>query len=110
MFVISNHIFHKFTFLGLMFIAFAGAGLAQCDEDAAGPNPAAIQGAVDAFRAHLGPNNGIGGSFISGRREINWDTVPESLTEPHSLTPDFFNFNSRRGAIFTTTAPPDPND
>ena len=29
-----------------------------------------IQAAVDQFRAHLGPNNGIGGSFTSGRREI----------------------------------------
>jgi hypothetical protein len=110
MLFISNHLFLKFAALTVIFVALVGAGWAQCDGDAAGPNPAAIQGAVDAFRAHLGPNNGVGGSFTSGRREINWDTVPESLTEPHSLTPDFFNFNSRRGAIFTTAAAPDPDD
>ena len=41
---------------------------------ATGANAAAIQAAVDAFRADLGPNNGSTlGSQLTGRREINWD-------------------------------------
>lgn len=73
---------------------------------AAGINPAAIQPAVDQFRADLGPNNGVGGTFAGGRREINWDAVPESLSSPNLLPPDFFNANSQRGAVFSSTAGP----
>src|SRR5687768_1119517 len=41
---------------------------------AAGPNAASIQSAVDAFRAALGdPNGNAAGPLPSGRREINWD-------------------------------------
>ena len=67
---------------------------------AAGGDPAAIQGTVDAFRAALGANNGIGNSFASGRREINWDGVPLAFRDP--LPPNFFNSNSPRGAVFAT--------
>lgn len=68
---------------------------------AAGANPAAIQAAVDQFRADLGGvNNSAGGSFTSGRREINWDGVPDSSSEPNALPFNFFNVNSPRGVIF----------
>src|SRR5947207_12862764 len=43
--------------------------------EASGATPADIQTAVDAFRDFLGPNNGVGGTFPDGRREINWDGV-----------------------------------
>ncbi|QYO65483.1 FG-GAP repeat domain-containing protein [Leptolyngbya sp. 7M] len=70
---------------------------------AAGANAAAIQSAVDAFRNDLGGvNNGVGGSFKTGRREINWDGVPINFSSPNNLPPDFFNSNSPRGAVFTT--------
>jgi uncharacterized protein (TIGR03118 family) len=69
---------------------------------AAGADPAAIQSAVDAFRADLGTNNGVGGSFASGRREINWDGVPDASSAPNSLPANFFNSNSPRGAVFST--------
>ncbi|HVF29664.1 MAG TPA: VCBS repeat-containing protein [Pyrinomonadaceae bacterium] len=66
-----------------------------------GANPAAIQALVDQFRADLGgANNGAGGSFKSGRRELNWDGVPNSFAEPNNFPIDFFNVNSPRGAIF----------
>jgi hypothetical protein len=65
-----------------------------------GANAAAIQATVDGFRAQLGVNNGVGGSFDSGRREINWDGVPDSFASPNFLPPDFFNVNSPRGAMF----------
>jgi len=72
---------------------------------AAGANPAAIQPSVDAFRALLGgSNNGVGGSFTSGRREINWDGVPDSFAEPNALPFNFFNANSPRGVVFHSIA------
>ncbi len=72
---------------------------------AAGANPAAIQAAVDQFRADLGGvNNGVGGSFATGRREINWDGVPDSFSEPNALPFNFFNVNSPRGVIFHSIA------
>ncbi len=68
-----------------------------------GANAAALQAIVDQFRNDLGgSNNGVGGSFISGRREINWDGVPDSFSEPNNLPPDFFNVNSPRGVIFNS--------
>lgn len=70
---------------------------------ATGANPAAIQAAVDAFRADLGGvNNGVGGSFATGRREINWDGVPDGSSAPNAFPADFFNVNSPRGAVFST--------
>jgi len=73
-------------------------------EQASGANPAAIQAAVDAFRADLGNplNPNVAGSFPSGRREINWDGVPNNLSAPSNLPPDFFNVTSPRGAVFST--------
>jgi len=68
-----------------------------------GPSPAAIQGVVDTFRAALGPlNPNQPGSFSTGRREINWDGVPDAFSAPNSLLPNFFNVNSPRGAVFST--------
>ena len=69
---------------------------------AAGADGAAIQGTVDTFRAALGPlNTNVAGSFGSGRREINWDGVPNGLAAPGNLPANFFNTNSPRGAVFT---------
>lgn len=71
---------------------------------ASGANGAAIQAAVDQFRADLGGvNNGVGSSFTSGRREINWDGVPDSLSSPNDLPANFFNVDSPRGVVFDTT-------
>ncbi len=71
----------------------------------AGANPAAIQAAVDLFRTDLGGvNNGVGSSFLSGRREINWDGVPDSFAEPNALPFNFFNVNSPRGVVFHSIA------
>ncbi len=68
---------------------------------AAGANAAAIQTAVDQFRTDLGGvNNSVGGSYTSGRREINWDGVPDTFSEPNALPFNFFNVNSQRGVVF----------
>ncbi len=70
---------------------------------AAGPNAAAIQGVVDAYRAALGnPNNGNAGSLMTGHREINWDGaggVDTSTTPPAN---PFNVFLNTRGSQFTT--------
>ncbi|MBL9164827.1 MAG: PEP-CTERM sorting domain-containing protein [Planctomycetaceae bacterium] len=69
---------------------------------ASGASPAAIQATVDSFRAALGANNGVGGSFPDGRREINWDGVPNAFAAPNNLAANFFNVNSPRGVVFST--------
>jgi hypothetical protein len=67
-----------------------------------GPNPAGIQTAVDAFRTALGTlNPNVAGSVGTGRREINWDGVPDALAAPNSLPVNFFNANSPRGVVFS---------
>ncbi|CAN5827022.1 hypothetical protein BH20ACI4_BH20ACI4_02170 [soil metagenome] len=79
---------------------------AQVIRTAAGANAAAIQATVDQFRADLGGiNNGVGGSFTTGRREINWDGVPNEFASPNNLPVDFFNVNSPRGVIFDSITP-----
>jgi hypothetical protein len=50
----------------------------------------------------LGNNNGVGGTFATGRREINWDGVPDELSAPNLLPGNFFNSNSPRGVVFFT--------
>jgi len=70
---------------------------------ASGANPAGIQTTVDAFRTALGTlNANVAGSFGSGRREINWDGVPDALSAPNLLPANFFNVNSPRGVVFST--------
>lgn len=70
--------------------------------EAAGASPAAIQSAVDAFRADLGgANNGnTPGSQPNGRREINWDGG--GAAAPVTLDPSPMTRFSNRGAVFTT--------
>lgn len=66
-----------------------------------GANPAALQSIVDTFRSDLGgANNGVGGTFQTGRREINWDGVPDSSAAPNFMVAEFFNVNSPRGVVF----------
>jgi hypothetical protein len=80
-------------------LAAAGPVVVQ----AAGPDAESIQPVVDVFREALGDlNPNVAGSFPTGRREINWDGVPDNFAAPNLLPPDFFNVNSPRGAVFET--------
>jgi hypothetical protein len=95
------------TFAGFVLTAMAvlllsgTASAAPVIRFAAGANAAAIQTAVDQFRADLGGvNNGVGEAFPTGRREINWDGVPDASAEPNPLPFDFFNVTSPRGVVF----------
>jgi hypothetical protein len=70
---------------------------------ASGANAASIQATVDSYRASLGAlNANVAGSFGTGRREINWDGVPNQFAAPNNLPANFFNVNSPRGAVFST--------
>jgi hypothetical protein len=85
----------------LVILPLTSVSAAPVVRQGAGANPAAIQAIVDQFRTDLGgSNNGVGGSFRSGRREINWDGVPDSAAEPNNFPLNFFNVNSPRGVIF----------
>jgi hypothetical protein len=71
-----------------------------------GSSPPDILDGVNTYRALLGaPNPNNGQSFQTGRREINWDGVPDARSDPNPFPGDFFNAATggrARGAIFTT--------
>ena len=92
------------AFAALILLFPAAASAAPVVFESSGAVPADIQASVDAFRAFLGPlNPNVAGSFASGRREINWDGVPDAFSAPNNLPANFFNANSPRGAVFFTT-------
>jgi hypothetical protein len=48
----------------------------------------------------LNPN--VEGSFPDGRRQIDWDGVPDAAAAPNPFPPNFFNSTSPRGVVFFT--------
>jgi len=92
-----------FATAALVLAAAAPARAAFAPVTSAGPDAASIQPAVDAYRAGLGPDNlAAAGSQPGGRREINWDGVPDASALPASLPPSFFNVTSPRGLVLAT--------
>ena len=84
-------------------LVLTGAAQAQVVFTAAGVNAAAITPTVATFRSALGAlNPNVAGSFGAGRREINWDGVPDAFAAPNNLPSNFFNANSPRGVLFAT--------
>jgi hypothetical protein len=72
---------------------------------AAGPDATSIQGAVDAFRASLGDNNGNNpgpSASLKGRREINWDGGNPNLLDTTAPVTPFLVFLNTRGSQFKT--------
>ncbi len=92
--------------LAVCVTALVGVGSAHAVSivtSASGANAAAITAAVTSFRSDLGTlNPNVAGSAGSGRREINWDGVPDALSAPNNLPANFFNVNSPRGVLFST--------
>jgi hypothetical protein len=85
---------------GAVSIAAApAASAAPVVTTATGANAADIQAAVDAYRNSLGANNGGGPAQPAGRREINWDGVPDDRSAPSFMPEGQFR---GRGALFTT--------
>jgi hypothetical protein len=89
-----------FVVVGLLSVSSAAAG--PVVRQAAGANAAAIQTAVDQFRADLGgANNGVlVGTQPSGRREITWDGG--GATAPSAVFPSPMPTFQGRGATFVT--------
>jgi hypothetical protein len=107
--LLSNNRSRRLAGIGLSLLLFAGTAFAQAVERAAfGPNPAAIQPTVDLFRADLGAlNPNTGQSFAGGRREINWDDVPDPvLSELGFMPPNYYNTNIPAGIVLDSTAGP----
>ena len=96
--IIRNLFLSGIALLATATLTFAAPVVRQ----AGGANQAAIQATVDQFRVDLGgtlnPNNGQ--SFTNGRRELNWDGVPDQFAEPNNFPVNFFNVNSPRGVAF----------
>src|SRR5437764_8770459 len=72
---------------------------------AAGPDATSIQGAVDAFRASLGDNNGNNpgpSASLKGRREINWDGGNPNLLDTTAPVTPFLVFLNNRGSQYKT--------
>lgn len=71
---------------------------------ASGSEAGSIQAAVDAFRASLGTlNPNVADTFVhGGRREIDWDDVPDASSSPNPFPGTFFNIESPRGVLVTT--------
>jgi len=99
------------TFLGALLTAYSGLPGIPTTAGAA-PQPVVVSGAgdithvVERYRTLLGPDNGgEPGGKSSGRREINWDKVPDEFAAPNFLPGDFFNAPKAprsRGAHFAT--------
>lgn len=69
-------------------------------------SPAGLQSVVDEFRGLVsagGGNNGVGGSFADGRREVGWDVASLDLVQvPAAMPGNFFNGSSPRGLVLAT--------
>jgi len=99
-------------FLWMIATVLLGAGSEAVADivvfSAAGPDAAAITPTVNNYRNALGtlnPNNP--GSLPSGRREINWDGVPDASSDPNLFPGNFFNdptiAGRSRGVLFSTS-------
>ena len=99
----NMHIFPRKFFFVVAFTMFFFSSFAQLVRSGSGANSSAIQTIVDQFRTDLGTlNTNVAGSFGTGRREINWDGVPNGFAAPNDLPADFFNVTSPRGVVFST--------
>ena len=87
-------------------------GVASAGAQPSRPKPTIVRGsgdlapAIAKYQALLGTDNGgVPQSFPSGRREINWDGVPDEFSEPNGYPPAFFNAPQApraRGAVLST--------
>lgn len=90
--------------LSLIALSLPTLASAQLTVRSAGAADAAtLLPTVAQFRTEIGgANNGVGAFAGSGgRREINWDAVPNGFSAPNNLPGGFFNQNSQRGLQMT---------
>lgn len=78
-------------FLGCAVLA-SGVAQAATVVSFSGETAADIQGTVDDYRAALGDINPfVPENFAGGRREVNWDGVPDVVSEPTAFPANGFN-------------------
>lgn len=98
------------TVLMTVTVAACGGGSSgpssRRDPDVISAIDTAVPDAVEEFRTLLGRDNGGNPERgFTGRREVNWDGVPDEFSAPGFLPPDFFNARTApraRGIRFTT--------
>lgn len=92
--------------LGLAAITFLGCQKDEIEKPTILTASGNLAASIEQLRNLLGPNNGgAAGSQPSGRREINWDGVPDDMASPNGYVGNFFNQNKgeqARGIEFTT--------
>ena len=98
--------------LGLVVALTLTWGASAAGSPGAKPKATVVKGAgdilpkLDKYRGLLGDDNGgAPSSNDSGRREINWDAVPDDLASPNALPSDFFNATTEpraRGVVLET--------
>ena len=88
----------------LGFLLAANASASFIVFESAGSTAGAITPSRDAFRTAIGGGSvaGANGDFGGLRREVNWDGVPGSFSDPNALPGNFFNVNSPRGVLLST--------
>ena len=101
--VMNTLIAKTFFLAGVLLLASFTTGCDSSEDDT--PTPTVITasgditGAINEFRTLLGPLNTTPDPQFAGRREINWDGVPDQFAAPFDLPPDFFR---GRGALYST--------
>lgn len=69
---------------------------------AADTNSFALFNSITQFSQDLGgANNGVGGSYITGRRNVNWDDVPDNIASG-AFPGNYYNTTSPRGMVLST--------
>ncbi|HEY0426745.1 MAG TPA: VCBS repeat-containing protein [Pyrinomonadaceae bacterium] len=97
----ATNIIRSFLLSGLVLLLVAiSVVAAPVIRSNAGTSAVNIQDTITLFRQDLGgANNGVGNSYTTGRREIDWDDVPDNLASPNYLPNNYYNSTSARGVI-----------
>jgi hypothetical protein len=70
-----------------------------------GGGPVGAPNTIVAFRDALGPMPAVGGPHTGtpdGRREVDWDSLPDTFASPNAMPGDVFNAISPRGLVVST--------
>lgn len=105
-----NTIIRNYFCGSLILLFFAvSADAAPVVRSAAHVDPFGIVNTISQFRGDLGgTDNGAGGSYISGIRQIDWDTIPnEHVLSFGLIPPDYFNTFSPRGMVLSSACTSD---